>query len=58
MLCGQVSQLVVRLIVDYFTYAARPGASARPRLAVDYFAYVARPDASARRRLLRLHHTI
>jgi hypothetical protein len=52
-----------RLVVDYFTYAARPGASAHRvlvtrlvvdyfasrRLVVDYFTYTARPGASARR---------
>jgi hypothetical protein len=59
-----------RLVVDYFAYAARPGAStcraahhtARPPLVVDYFDYTACPGAStcraarpaARRRLLCL----
>jgi hypothetical protein len=45
------------LVVGYFAYAARPGASARratrhvSRCAalIDYFAYAARPGASARR---------
>jgi hypothetical protein len=37
-----IARHVARLVVDYFTYAARPGASAR---------------RAARRRLLRLRHT-
>jgi hypothetical protein len=41
-----VAQLVARLVVDYFTYAARPGASAR-RVA----------PREAHRRLLRLRRT-
>jgi hypothetical protein len=56
-----VARLVTRPVVDYFAFAARPGASARrasmprhvarlvTRLVVDYFASVARPGASARR---------
>jgi hypothetical protein len=51
-------RLVTRLIVDYFDYAARPGASARREPFVEYFDYAARPGASAgrvaRHRLLRL----
>jgi hypothetical protein len=60
----RVPRHVTRLVVDYFSYTARPGASAcRParrrllhltRLLVDYIAYAARPGASAHRRLLRL----
>jgi hypothetical protein len=52
-----------RLVVDYFAYTARPGASARRvahsplvvdystsrRLVVDYFVSAARPGASAHR---------
>jgi hypothetical protein len=53
-----IVRLVTRLIVDYFDYAARPGASARRAAVVDYFDYTAHPGASARcaarRRLLRL----
>jgi hypothetical protein len=52
-----VMRLVARLVVDYFDYAARPGASARrglvtrlvAPLVVDYFDYAAHPGASARR---------
>jgi hypothetical protein len=51
-------RLVTRLIVDYFDYAACPGASARRAAFVEYFDYAARPGAStcrvARHRLLRL----
>jgi hypothetical protein len=68
--CVRVPRHVTRLVVDYFAYAARLGASAcraprrrllcLARLVIDYFAYAARPGASARlaarRRLLRLHH--
>jgi hypothetical protein len=54
-----------RLVVNYFAYAARPGASAhraaRHALVINYFAYAARPVAARRvacrvthRRLLRL----
>jgi hypothetical protein len=58
-----------RLVVDYFAYAVRPGASARRRplhlgwlvdyfssrrLVVDYFAYAARPGASATPALLQV----
>jgi hypothetical protein len=58
-----VARLVTRLAVDYFDYAARPGASACRaarraarcrllhvvRLVVDYFASAVRPGASAHR---------
>jgi hypothetical protein len=58
-----IARLVAPLVVDYFAYAARSGASAhrvarRPlvvdyfasrRLVVDYYAYAVRPGASARR---------
>jgi hypothetical protein len=48
-----VARHVVRLVVDYFTYAAHsvPRHVARlvTRLVVDYFDYAARPGASARR---------
>jgi hypothetical protein len=52
-----VTRLVTRLVVDCYTYAACPGASAprvarrtaRTRLVVDYFTYAARPAVSARR---------
>jgi hypothetical protein len=52
-----VARLVTWLVVDYFDYAARPGASAHrvahhalvAPLVIDYFAYAARPGASARR---------
>jgi hypothetical protein len=67
---ARVPRHVAWLVVDYFAYAARLGASAcraprrrllcLARLVIDYFAYAARPGASARRaarrRLLRLHH--
>jgi hypothetical protein len=45
-----VARLVTRLIVDYFAYAARPGASAR-RVARSQLLRL----AQARHRLLRLH---
>jgi hypothetical protein len=53
------------LVVDYFTSAARPGASAHARLVtrlvaplvVDYFAYAARLGASAHRAAHRLLST-
>jgi hypothetical protein len=54
-----VPRHVVQLVVDYFAYAVRPGASAcraahhrllcLARLVVDYFAFAVRPGASARR---------
>jgi hypothetical protein len=43
----QVTRLVARLIVDYFTSR---------RLVVDYIAYAARPVASARRATCRMTH--
>jgi hypothetical protein len=65
-----VAQLVTRLVVDYFTYAARPVASTRraacrvthrrllrlAQLVVDYFTYAARPVASTRRAACRVTH--
>jgi hypothetical protein len=63
-----VARLVTQLVVDYFAYAARPGARdvarlvtrlvvdyfASRRLVVDYFTYAARPVASARRAACRV----
>jgi hypothetical protein len=61
--CVRMTRHIAGLVVDYYTYAARPVASARRaacrvthrdyfasrRLVVEYFAYAARPGASARR---------
>jgi hypothetical protein len=61
--CAWMPRHIAGLVADYFTYAARPVASARHaacrvthrdyftsrRLVVEYFAYAARPGASTRR---------
>jgi hypothetical protein len=64
-----VARLVVRLVVDYFDYAARLVTSPTPRVRVprhvaqlvmqlvaDYFTYVARSVASAHRAACRVTH--
>jgi hypothetical protein len=64
-----VPRLVVRLVVDYFDYAARLVTSPTPRfrvpwhvaqlvtqLVADYFTYVARSVAPARRAACRMTH--
>jgi hypothetical protein len=53
----RLARLVAWLVVDYFVYTARPGASARRAartrlvapLVVNYFDYATHPVASARR---------
>jgi hypothetical protein len=42
-----VPRLVARLIVDYFTYAARPVLRLVARLVINHFAYDVRLGASA-----------
>jgi hypothetical protein len=60
----RVPRHVARLVVDYFSYAVHPAASARRRLlrlvrlVVDYFAYAAPPSASAPRAARHRPHAI